>query len=216
MRLGCVSVAAALIGILAIAAGPARAGVFLDSIKSDLQELGSTGADAAATAQTTKVALPGPGLAKFRRQTVKYATSESPGTIVIDTEAKFLYYVLPGGKAIRYGVGVGKEGFGWRGVVHVGRKEMWPAWTPPKEMIARERQRGHILPDHVDGGPQSPLGARAMYLFDGFFDNGYRIHGTTQPASIGHNVSSGCIRLVNADVIDLYNRTPVGTKVIVK
>jgi lipoprotein-anchoring transpeptidase ErfK/SrfK len=217
MRLGRLSIAAALMAVFALGAGPAAASKFLDSINGDLQDLGNSSADpSSADPAPAKVGLPAPGLAKFRRQTVKYATAESPGTIIVDTGNKFLYYVLGGGNAIRYGVGVGREGFGWRGVVHVGRKLMWPSWTPPDEMIAREKKRGKHLPDFVEGGPQSPLGARALYLYDGFVDNGFRIHGTTEPGSIGHNVSSGCIRLVNSDVIDLYNRASIGTKVVVK
>ncbi len=108
-----------------------------------------------------------------------------------------------------------REGFGWRGTVHVARKAEWPGWTPPKEMVARERRRGRIIPNYMAGGEGNPLGARAMYLFDGGRDTMFRIHGTSEPWTIGHNVSSGCIRLVNADVIDLYNRVKVGAKVIV-
>ncbi len=151
----------------------------------------------------------------FRRQTVGFRTKEKAGTVIIDTHSKFLFYVLGDGRAIRYGVGVGREGFGWRGTVHVGRKAEWPGWTPPKEMIARERRRGRIIPNYMVGGEGNPLGARAMYLFDGGRDTMFRIHGTSEPWTIGHNVSSGCIRLVNADVIDLYNRIRVGAKVIV-
>jgi lipoprotein-anchoring transpeptidase ErfK/SrfK len=152
---------------------------------------------------------------EFRRQTVSFRTHEKPGTIIIDTRSKFLFLVLGDDRAIRYGVGVGREGFGWRGTVHVGRKAEWPGWTPPKEMIARERRRGRIIPAYMPGGQANPLGARAMYLFDGGRDTMFRIHGTSEPWTIGHNVSSGCIRLVNADVIDLYNRVRVGAKVIV-
>lgn len=152
---------------------------------------------------------------EFRRQTVSFRTNEKPGTVIIDTRNKYLFYVLGDGRAIRYGVGVGREGFGWRGTVHVARKAEWPGWTPPKEMIARERRRGRIIPNYMPGGEGNPLGARAMYLFDGGRDTMFRIHGTSEPWTIGHNVSSGCIRLVNADVIDLYNRVRVGAKVIV-
>jgi lipoprotein-anchoring transpeptidase ErfK/SrfK len=204
---------ASIFVLLLVSAVPAaQASSFLDEINNSLQDVGSgpAGPDVG-----KDVSLPAPSTSKFRRQTVKYVTGEAPGTIVIDTNRKFLYYVVGGGKAIRYGIGVGREGFGWHGIVHVGRKEEWPAWKPPEEMIARERKRGKYLPEYVAGGAGNPLGARALYLFDGFFDNGYRIHGTTEPGSIGHNVSSGCIRLLNRDVIDLYNRTPIGTKVIV-
>jgi lipoprotein-anchoring transpeptidase ErfK/SrfK len=152
---------------------------------------------------------------QFRRQTVGFRTNEKPGTIIIDTRSKFLFYVLGNNRAIRYGVGVGREGFGWKGTVRVGRKAEWPSWTPPKEMIARERRRGRIIPTHMRGGTNNPLGARAIYLYSGPRDTLFRIHGTTEPWTIGTNVSSGCIRLVNADVIHLYQRVRVGAKVIV-
>jgi lipoprotein-anchoring transpeptidase ErfK/SrfK len=152
---------------------------------------------------------------QFRRQTVRFRTNERAGTIIIDTRSKFLFYILDNNRAIRYGVGVGREGFGWRGTVRVGRKAEWPSWTPPKEMIVRERRRGRIIPSHMKGGINNPLGARAIYLYDGGRDTLFRIHGTTEPWTIGTNVSSGCIRLVNADVIDLYKRVRIGAKVIV-
>ena len=152
---------------------------------------------------------------EFHRQTVSYQTSERPGTIVIDSRAHFLYFVLGNGQAIRYGIGVGRTGFGWHGTVHVGAKEEWPGWTPPKEMIQRELKRGHKLPAYMPGGQGNPLGARAMYLHNGSGDTGYRIHGTSEPWTIGLNVSSGCIRLINEDVTDLYSRVSIGAKVIV-
>ncbi len=145
--------------------------------------------------------------ADLKRQIVNYRTSEAPGTIVIDTPNTHLYFVLPGGKAIRYGIGVGREGFTWSGVKTVERKAEWPDWTPPPEMIARQP----YLPRFVSGGPTNPLGARAMYLSGSV----YRIHGTNAPSTIGGRVSSGCIRMVNEDVIDLYSRVNVGTKVVV-
>ena len=145
--------------------------------------------------------------ADLKRQIVNYRTSEAPGTIVIDTPNTHLYFVLPGGKAIRYGIGVGREGFTWSGVKTVERKAEWPDWTPPPEMIARQP----YLPRFVAGGPTNPLGARAMYLSGSV----YRIHGTNAPSTIGGRVSSGCIRMVNEDVIDLYSRVNVGTKVVV-
>jgi lipoprotein-anchoring transpeptidase ErfK/SrfK len=145
--------------------------------------------------------------ARFRRQIVSYATRETPGTVIIDTPNTYLYYVLGGGQAIRYGIGVGRDGFTWSGVQTVSRKAEWPAWTPPVEMIARQP----YLPRHMAGGPGNPLGARAMYLGGTI----YRIHGTNMPETIGTQVSSGCIRLTNADVSDLYSRVSVGTKVIV-
>ncbi|GGI19127.1 L,D-transpeptidase [Bradyrhizobium guangdongense] len=145
--------------------------------------------------------------ARFRRQTVSYATREAPGTIIIDTPNTYLYYVLGNGQAIRYGIGVGRDGFTWSGTQSVTKKAEWPDWTPPPEMI----QRQPYLPRHMAGGPGNPLGARAMYLGGTV----YRIHGTNAPDTIGKHVSSGCIRLTNDDVSDLYSRVSVGTKVIV-
>ncbi|MDB5502192.1 MAG: hypothetical protein JWR89_2094 [Tardiphaga sp.] len=145
--------------------------------------------------------------ARFKRQIVSYSTREAPGTIIIDTPNTYLYYVLGGGQAMRYGIGVGRDGFTWSGVQTVTRKAEWPAWTPPAEMIARQP----YLPRHMAGGPGNPLGARAMYLGGTI----YRIHGTNMPETIGTQVSSGCIRLTNQDVSDLYSRVNVGTKVIV-
>ncbi|MBB4064283.1 L,D-transpeptidase [Gellertiella hungarica] len=152
---------------------------------------------------------------QFKRRLVRLATDEAPGTIIIDTNNKFLYLVEGGNRAIRYGVGVGKEGFGWSGVVKVGRKQEWPDWTPPPEMRAREAAKGHFLPVHMKGGEDNPLGARAMYLYRKGRDTAFRIHGTNQPWSIGLNLSSGCIRMMNKDVIDLYSRVAIGAKVIV-
>jgi lipoprotein-anchoring transpeptidase ErfK/SrfK len=145
--------------------------------------------------------------ARLRRQIVDYPTSEARGTVVIDTPNTYLYYVLGGGTAIRYGIGVGRDGFTWSGVEEVARKAEWPDWTPPAEMIARQP----YLPRFMAGGLGNPLGARAIYLGGTI----YRIHGTNQPSTIGGRVSSGCIRMVNEDVIDLYGRVDVGTKVIV-
>jgi len=144
---------------------------------------------------------------KYDRQVVAYDGKEQPGTIVIDTDHKFLYLVEDGGKAMRYGIGVGRPGFTWAGSKTITAKREWPDWRPPAAMLKRQPE----LPRFMAGGPQNPLGARAMYL--GSTD--YRIHGSNEPWTIGHNVSSGCIRLRNADVIDLYNRVNVGTKVVV-
>jgi lipoprotein-anchoring transpeptidase ErfK/SrfK len=144
-------------------------------------------------------------------QVVRYETREKPGTIVIDTNNRFLYLVMENGQARRYGVGVGKPGFEWAGEHKITRKAEWPDWNPPAEMIQREAAKGHYLPARMDGGPENPLGARAMYLGSTL----YRIHGTNAPWTIGSAVSSGCIRLRNEDVIDLYGRVSVGTKVIV-
>ncbi|MBB3540112.1 MULTISPECIES: L,D-transpeptidase [unclassified Rhizobium] len=152
---------------------------------------------------------------QFKRQRVHLVTNEAPGTIIIDTNNKFLYLVETKDRATRYGIGVGREGFGWSGVVKIGRKAEWPGWTPPPEMRVREAAKGHILPAFQEGGEDNPLGARAMYLYKGGNDTSFRIHGTNQPWSIGLNMSSGCIRMMNKDVMDLYDRAPVGTKVIV-
>jgi len=144
---------------------------------------------------------------RLQRQMVSYATNEAPGTIVIDTPNTYLYFVLGGGKAMRYGIGVGRQGFTWSGVKQVARKAEWPDWYPPSEMLARQP----YLPRMTAGGPGNPLGARAMYLGN----SDYRIHGTNAPSTIGKQVSSGCIRLTNEDVTDLYNRVQVGAKVVV-
>ncbi|MGO9006272.1 MAG: L,D-transpeptidase [Beijerinckiaceae bacterium] len=138
-------------------------------------------------------------------------TQEPPGTIVIDTASRHLYYVQPDGQAIQYGIGVGREGFAWKGIALVGRKAEWPRWIPPKEMLSRRPD----LPDSMDGGLENPLGARALYLFKGKTDTLFRIHGTNEPDTIGKAVSSGCIRMMNADVLDLYQRVSVGTRVVV-
>jgi lipoprotein-anchoring transpeptidase ErfK/SrfK len=145
--------------------------------------------------------------ARLRRQVVNYATREAPGTVIIDTPNTYLYYVTGNGQAVRYGIGVGRDGFTWSGVQSVTKKAEWPDWTPPPEMIVRQP----YLPRHMAGGPGNPLGARAMYLGGTV----YRIHGTNAPETIGTHVSSGCIRLTNQDVTDLYSRVNVGTKVIV-
>ena len=144
---------------------------------------------------------------QFRRQEVDYSGPEAAGTLVVDTPERFLFLVEPNGKALRYGIGVGRPGFAWSGVKRISRKSEWPDWTPPQEMLLRRPD----LPRHMAGGPGNPLGARALYLGSSL----YRIHGTNEPSTIGHNVSSGCIRMMNEDVIDLYDRVPVGAKVIV-
>ena len=144
---------------------------------------------------------------RFVRQEVAYAGKEAPGTVIIDTPSHFLYLVEKDGKAMRYGIGVGRPGFTWAGTHAVSAKKEWPDWVPPKEML--ERQPG--LPHFMAGGPNNPLGARALYLGSTL----YRIHGSNEPWTIGHNVSSGCIRMRNVDVIDLYDRIKVGTKVVV-
>lgn len=151
---------------------------------------------------------------KYHRQIVSFETDEKPGTIIVDTNEKFLYYVMGGGEAMRYGIGVGREGFEWHGTAHIALKREWPTWTPPSAMIKRQPElakwRGGMPP-----GLTNPLGARAMYLFNKGGDSGYRLHGSPEWNSIGHAMSSGCIRLMNQDIIDLYDRAEVGAKVIV-
>jgi lipoprotein-anchoring transpeptidase ErfK/SrfK len=147
----------------------------------------------------------------YRRQVVRYARKEVPGTILVDTDARYLYYVLPEGKAIRYGAIVGEDAQAWSGVATVGRKEEWPGWTPTEG----EKRRLGPLPNYVEGGASNPMGARALYLYAGGQDTLYRVHGTNQPGWIGHAISSGCIRLTNEDVIDLYSRVRMGALVVV-
>jgi lipoprotein-anchoring transpeptidase ErfK/SrfK len=152
---------------------------------------------------------------KYHRQIVSYSTKEKPGTVIVDTGAKFLYFVMNDGKAMRYGIGVGREGFGWSGTARIALKREWPTWTPPAAMIRRQPE----LKKWAGGQPpglMNPLGARAMYLYNKGGDSGYRLHGTPEWNSIGRAMSSGCIRLINQDVIDLYSRVDVGAKVIVK
>jgi lipoprotein-anchoring transpeptidase ErfK/SrfK len=148
---------------------------------------------------------------RYRRQIVDYQRSEARGTILVDTDNKFLYYVLPKGKAIRYGITVGEEAQAWSGIAKVGRKEEWPAWVP----TTGEQSRLGPFPARVPGGPRNPMGGRALYLYSGGKDTQYRIHGTNQPEYIGQAISSGCIRMTNEDAIDLFNRVPVGTIVVV-
>jgi lipoprotein-anchoring transpeptidase ErfK/SrfK len=145
---------------------------------------------------------------EFQMQVVYFRSNEKPGTIIINTDERYLYLVQPDSRALRYGVGVGRDGFQWSGLLKISRKQEWPDWRPPADMI----QRQPYLPRFMAGGEGNPLGARALYLGDTV----YRIHGTNQPQTIGHAVSSGCFRLVNRDVIDLFDRVPVGTKVVVR
>jgi lipoprotein-anchoring transpeptidase ErfK/SrfK len=145
---------------------------------------------------------------EYRRTPVFYRTGEAPGTIIVNTSDRFLYLVQAGNRALRYGIGVGREGFQWGGILRITRKREWPDWVPPPEMIERQP----YLPRFMAGGPGNPLGARAMDLGKTV----YRIHGTNAPETIGHAVSSGCFRLVNNDVVDLYDRVPLGTKVVVQ
>ncbi len=152
---------------------------------------------------------------KFHRQIVRYDTKEKPGTVVVDTGAKHLYYVMAEGRAMRYGIGVGREGFEWAGTARVALKREWPVWTPPPAMIRRQPELAKWR-GGMPGGLKNPLGARAMYLYNKGGDSGYRLHGTPEWNSIGKAMSSGCIRLINQDVVDLYSRVGVGAKVIVK
>jgi lipoprotein-anchoring transpeptidase ErfK/SrfK len=196
----CIAAFGAVLGVgLGVAAMLISAPAFAQSQapRYALPGVETLGADASADD------LPAP----LRRQIVSYPGNEPAGTIIIDTAHTFLYFTLGGGEALRYGIGVGREGFTWSGVERISRKTEWPDWIPPAEMIARQP----YLPRWVGGGPGNPLGARALYLGN----TAYRIHGTNNPGSIGKHVSSGCIRLRDADVIDLYGRVGVGTKVIV-
>jgi lipoprotein-anchoring transpeptidase ErfK/SrfK len=147
----------------------------------------------------------------YRRHIVDYSRREAPGTVLVDTDARYLYYVLPDGKAIRYGVAVGEEAMAWSGVAKVGRLAEWPDWIPTPEIQARLGP----YPSRVAGGAANPLGARALYLYEGNKDTLYRIHGTNQPEYIGQAISSGCIRMTNEDVIDLFGRVKLGTTVVV-
>lgn len=148
----------------------------------------------------------------LRSREIDFASPLVPGSILVKTGVRRLYYILPGGRAIEYKVGVGREGFTWSGTNQVSRKAEWPDWRPPPEMIRREARRGHKLPALMPGGPANPLGARAIYIGDTEF----RIHGTTQPWSIGRAMSSGCIRMMNEEVIDLYERVQIGAQVVVE
>jgi lipoprotein-anchoring transpeptidase ErfK/SrfK len=199
-----IQVVASLVGTLFVAAsvGTAGAAPVAPSLPAGSMFAALALGSAVEPIETTTPIKP-----DLRRQIVNFRTQAAVGTIVIDTAQTFLYYVLSEGTAIRYGIGVGREGFTWAGAEVVTRKMEWPDWTPPQEMIARQP----YLPRWMAGGEGNPLGARAIYLGSTV----YRIHGTNMPETIGHKVSSGCIRMLNADVIDLYSRIMVGTKIIV-
>jgi lipoprotein-anchoring transpeptidase ErfK/SrfK len=152
--------------------------------------------------------------ASFRKQLVDYPGTEWPGTIIVDPQNRHLYHVRENNQAIRYGVGVGREGFAWSGEAKVGLKRRWPRWVPPEEMVLRDPNAAK-WPNGMPGGPENPLGARALYLYANGADTLYRIHGTNDPTSIGKAVSSGCVRMLNQDIADLYLRVPVGSKVVV-
>lgn len=151
---------------------------------------------------------------ELRRQEVTYDTSHPAGTVVVDTPARRLYYVMGEGRAMRYGVGVGRQGLALKGDAYIGRKSEWPSWTPTANMMRRD-PRNLKFAGGMPGGPNNPLGARALYLYRGGNDTMFRLHGTNQPQSIGHAMSSGCIRMLNHDIIDLYSRVPVGSRVVV-
>lgn len=165
------------------------------------------------TRRATRASFGSSGVSdRTTRSTVSFSDAKyKPGSIIVRTPERALYYVLPGGKALRYKVGVGKDGFQWSGNSSVGMKREWPDWRPPAVMIAREAAKGNTIPEYMEGGPNNPLGARAMYISGTMF----RIHGTNNAASIGGAVSSGCIRMMNADVIDLYDRVAIGSRVYV-
>ncbi|PDS75782.1 L,D-transpeptidase [Rhizobium sp. L43] len=198
--------------------GLAAAGLVLSlmSTSAFAAPAGSAPDNTRAPAQIVRVAqMPKYVKPQFKRKKVRLVTTEAAGTVIIDTNNKYLYLVEGNNRATRYGIGVGRDGFGWSGVVKIGRKAEWPDWTPPAEMRRREAAKGHMIPAFQEGGEDNPLGARAMYLYQGGRDTIFRIHGTNQPWTIGLNMSSGCIRMMNEDVTHLYDRAPVGTKVIV-
>jgi len=151
---------------------------------------------------------------KYRRQIVAYETNQPPGTIIVDTPARYLYLVQDDGRALRYGIGIGRDGFTWAGEAHIQYKRKWPRWTPPTEMIQRQPELEEYR-NGMEPGLDNPLGARALYIFDGNRDTLYRLHGTQDASSIGRAVSSGCVRLVNQDVIDLYERVSPKAKIVV-
>lgn len=192
--------------------GPLAAGLAIVAALGALACLPATPLAAAqATAQRAK-RVPLPAMGPSLRSSVSFATAESTGTIVIRKEERALYLVAGEGTALRYRISVGRDGFGWTGTVKIGAKQEWPEWRPPAEM--RERQPG--LPEFVPAGPYNPLGARALYLFKAGRDTLFRIHGTNDPTGVGFDGTSGCFRLTNTDVIDLYKRVALGTKVIVQ
>jgi lipoprotein-anchoring transpeptidase ErfK/SrfK len=222
---GQASATAAVLGSLALA-GCTSVGTSTSGDPVDPQSSGMY-----ASAQTEPFRVPAVKVSKiesqYLRQTVPTPTriSEPVGTIVVDPYNKFLYLVQEGGQSLRYGIGVGRQGFSWAGEATIQEKQPWPKWFPPQEMQERDRYAA-MFPDGMDGGPRNPLGARALYLFEGTCngnntrtdackDTLYRLHGTTEPESIGRAVSSGCIRLLQQDVIDLYDRVPLGTRVVV-
>jgi lipoprotein-anchoring transpeptidase ErfK/SrfK len=196
VSIGCVLLALTLAGCMQATIEPASEASFTPRDKKLL-----------ANPPYEKAAIP----IAYQRSIVDYERKETAGTVVVDTDHKYLYYVLPEGKAIRYGVTVGEDAQSWAGVAKIGNMTEWPSWTPTQG----EKDRLGPLPNYVEGGPANPMGARAMYLFQGSKDTLFRIHGTNQPEYIGEAISSGCIRMTNEDVIDLYKRVKVGTPVVV-
>ena len=193
--------------VLLLAAPAARAEAFSPGIFQIFGGMDGGSGDIAAAQRA-----PGPVPEHLRSREISFASPLAEGSILVKTGARRLYFILPGGRAIEYHVGVGREGFTWSGTDVISRKAEWPDWRPPAEMIARERRRGHDLPAFVPGGPGNPLGARALYIGD----TAFRIHGTSEPWSVGQAVSSGCIRMIDAEVIDLYDRVAVGATVVVE
>lgn len=212
-------VAAICLSVVCVA-GPASAEGLFDLITKPFQPApASYSSNPAALQEGRSVATATDGVdlqvarpaALQTRIMMKDPTEEKPGTITVDTKNRWLYLSMPDGQAVRYDIGVGRSGFTWSGVAHVSRRAEWPNWTPPREMLARRPD----IPHFMKGGIDNPLGARALYLSNGKGDTGYRIHGTNEPDTIGHAVSSGCIRLMNNDIIDLYSRVRPGAKVVV-
>ena len=199
---------------LALTAAPAQAWFFDQPQASNVQHTpqGDLPADADKYYSTPGATDKDVDFKMTTKKLVIDPTHEEPGTVTINTRQRMLYLSQPDGQAIEYRIAVGRQGFSWKGRAEIGRKAYWPGWTPPPEMLARQTD----LPEHVDGGPSNPLGARALYLFQDKKDTLFRIHGTNEPKSIGKAVSSGCIRMLNADVIDLYGRVGKGTKVVVE
>ena len=210
---------AALLSLTGCARIPSRARALEVAPTQASPAFGSTSAYAALPGE--RFPIPAVDLSqlelRFRRQMVDYATGEKPGTVVVDTSSFYLYHVQSGGRAMRYGVGLGREGFAWSGRAKIQWKRAWPTWTPPAEMIAREPELAKYSADNggMEPGLQNPLGARALYIFQGGKDTLYRLHGTPEVWSIGKAVSSGCVRLVNQDVIHLYGNVRSGSPIVV-
>jgi lipoprotein-anchoring transpeptidase ErfK/SrfK len=215
---GCSSVSQPTIGAAAVPPPPAPGRPPVEAAAEPLATgLYAEAKDGAFTVPAVKTGQIGPA---FLRKNVAYATKEAPGTIVIDPINHYLYHVEPAGRATRYGVGVGREGFAWSGDATIKSKQEWPDWYPPKEMVERRPELKKQLAElqsglGMKGGPSNPLGARALYLWQGDRDTLFRIHGTNEPWTIGQSQSSGCIRMINQDVMDLYEKTPMGTRVVV-